>query len=74
MTQLLERAVDEIRHLPDAQQNEIAERLLHELEDAKWDALLARPEAKAKLREMAAKARENYDAGLSTPIVSNEMG
>jgi hypothetical protein len=32
--QLLERAVTEIRQLPDEQQNEIAERLLYELEDA----------------------------------------
>ncbi len=69
MTQLLEHAVAEIRQLPDERQNEIAEQLLHELEDAKWDALFARPEAKAKLRELAAKARANYAAGLSTPII-----
>ncbi len=74
MTQLLERAVTEILQLPEAQQDEIAERLLLELEDAKWDALLARPEAKAKLREMAAKARANYDAGLATPIIPEKMG
>ena len=35
MTQLLEQAIEEIKGLPDLEQNAIAERLLLELENAK---------------------------------------
>jgi hypothetical protein len=68
MTQLLERAVTEIQQLPDAQQNEIAERLLHELEDAKWDALFARPDALVKLEELGNQALDEHLAGRTQPL------
>lgn len=73
MTQLLEQLISEIRQMPEPQQDDIAQRMLEAVEDAKWDTLLARPEAQAKLRELAIKARANYKAGLTTPIIPEEM-
>lgn len=40
----------------------------------KWDELLARPEAKRLLREMAHEARADYQAGQTTDINIAEDG
>jgi len=42
--------------------------------EEKWDRLLAQPEAKRVLREMAREARENYQAGQTTDITITEDG
>jgi O-methyltransferase involved in polyketide biosynthesis len=68
MTQLLEQAITQIKVLSDTQQDSIALRLLEELEDAKWDALLARPEAQVKLNELADQALEEHLAGRTRAL------
>lgn len=40
--------------------------------EKRWDELLARPEAKRVMREMAREAREDYCAGRTTDITITE--
>jgi hypothetical protein len=42
--------------------------------DQRWDELLARPEAKEVMRQMAREAREDFYAGRTTEIVDAEDG
>ncbi len=42
--------------------------------DARWDELLARPEARQLMRQMAREAREDFYAGSTTEIVDTEDG
>jgi hypothetical protein len=42
--------------------------------EEKWDQLLAQPDAKRVLREMAYEAREDYRAGQTTDITITEDG
>ena len=42
--------------------------------EEKWDKLLAKPEAKRVMREMAREAREDYRAGRTTDITITEDG
>ncbi len=43
-------------------------------DEERWDQLLARPEAKRVLREMACEAREDYHAEKTTGITITEDG
>jgi hypothetical protein len=45
-----------------------------ETAEEKWDELLAKPEAKRVMREMAREAREDYRAGRTTDIEITEDG
>ena len=62
MTRLLERAIDEVRKLPEPEQDAIAARILEQIaDDRAWDDAFARsPDVLARL---AAKAREDIAAG-----------
>jgi hypothetical protein len=42
--------------------------------EEKWEALLAEPEAKRVMREMAREAREEYHAGRTTDVETTEDG
>ena len=42
--------------------------------DQRWDELLARPEARQWMRQMAREAREDFYAGRTTEIVDTEDG
>jgi len=42
--------------------------------EEKWDELLAKPEAKRVMREMAREAREDYRTGRTTDIAITEDG
>lgn len=42
--------------------------------DQRWDELLARPEAKQLMRQMAREAREDFYAGRTTEIVETDDG
>jgi hypothetical protein len=68
MTQVLQQALESLNNLPEAQQNEIAMRLLEEIEEAKWQASFARPESKAFLQTMAEKVRAERRAGQTQAI------
>ena len=45
-----------------------------EASQANWDKLLAKPEAKRKLRDMAREALDDYHAGRTTDINVTEDG
>ncbi len=66
MTQVLQQAFDSLQTLPEAQQHEIALRLLEEIEEAKWQASFARSES--FLLAMSEKVRAERRAGATLPI------
>lgn len=67
MTQLLERALEEVRKLSPADQDAIASIILEEIQDDDiWDGTFAR--SQDKLARMAAKAREDIRAGKTKPF------
>lgn len=65
MTQLMERALEELRKLSPAGQDAIASMILEEIEDdARWDEAFS--QSQDKLARMAAKVREDIGAGRTT--------
>lgn len=60
--------VDFARFLEAESEEEIA------ASEASWDELLARPEAKRKLRDMAREALDDYRCGQATDIAVTEGG
>lgn len=56
MMELLRRAMPAIERLPEGDQDEIATRLLDELEEREWDRLVNSPDSLHALRRMAAEA------------------
>ena len=67
MTQLLERAFEEVRKLSPTEQDAIASIILEEIEDEElWDQTFA--QSQDKLARMAATARESIRAGRTKGI------
>ena len=67
MTQSLERAISEIKMLPDQEQDAIAAVILAELEsDRQWDHAFAN--SRAELEQLAEEALEEYRAGRPEPL------
>jgi hypothetical protein len=69
MTPLLERALEEVTHLPVEDQDAIASLILDELADERrWDEAFAR--SQAQLEKLAAKVREDIREGRvkDTPV------
>jgi hypothetical protein len=72
MTQLLEKALEEIRKLSSADQDAIASIILEEIQDEElWDETFAR--SQDKLARMAAKAREDIRAGRTRTLEIDEL-
>ena len=67
MTEMLEKAVAQVKQLPEEQQDAIAALILEEIEDeARWDAAFARsPDTLARL---AAEAEEEDRKGLTKEL------
>jgi hypothetical protein len=65
---LLQQALESLNALPEAQQNEIAMRLLEEIDETKWQASFARPESMDFLQTMAEKVRAERRAGQTKSI------
>ncbi len=67
MTQLLQRAFDEVRKLPDEQQDRIASWILDELEaEDKWAASLAA--SQDVLSQLADEALQEHQAGKTQTL------
>ena len=67
MTRMLAKAVEQVQHLPEAQQDAIASLILEEIEDeARWDAAFAR--SPDLLERMAAEADEEDRQGLTQEL------
>jgi hypothetical protein len=64
MNALLNKAIDAMTKLPEAEQEAIAREVLDRLNaDARWDALLADPRSSLVLSKLAAEARADAARG-----------
>jgi hypothetical protein len=72
MTRLLTKAFEEASRLPDVDQDEIAMRLLEEIEgEDRWDETLAKsPDALGKLAD---KALEDFKAGRTKKLGFDDL-
>jgi hypothetical protein len=68
MTQLLEKAFNEVQRLSEKEQNTIAERILLELDEQRWTELFATPESQAWLEEMGAQALAAHETGKTIAL------
>jgi hypothetical protein len=72
MSQLLEKALAQVRKLPELEQDAIATLILDELSDEqRWDDTFAKTQD--KLASMAAKAREDIQAGRIRRVGMDEL-
>lgn len=63
MTEQLQLAIEALRRLPDDAQDAIAARILEEIEEQEWDAIVSKPHVRARLRELGRQALEEDQAG-----------
>ncbi len=64
MTTLLEKAITELKNLPEGEQDRIARELLDVLaSDRRWDALFADPRSESLLKSLADEARDDIARG-----------
>jgi hypothetical protein len=73
MTQLLEKAFQEVQQLSDEEQNAIAERILLELDEQRWTELFETPESLAMLEELGAEALAEHKAGKTRALEIEEL-
>ena len=67
MTELLERAIAQLKSLPADEQNAIASIIMEELEDeARWDTTFAK--SQDALAKLAAEAMAEYHAGTTQEL------
>ena len=63
MTEQLQHAIEALQQLPENAQNAIATRILEEIEEQEWDAIVRKPRVQARLREMGRQALAEDKAG-----------
>lgn len=69
MTQLLEKLFEQASQLPDEEQDELARRMLAELEaENRWAELLSTSKSKDALERMAGEALAAHRAGRTKPL------
>ena len=74
MSQLMERAILEVKQLPESDQEAIAAIILEVIDsDRRWDELFARPESADLLSRMADEALAEIQAGRAKPLDLNEL-
>lgn len=56
MTEQLQQAIEALQQLPSDTQNTIASRILEEIEEQEWDAIVSKPQVQARLRELGRQA------------------
>jgi len=67
MIDTLRRLIERLEQLPEDEQEEIARRIeaiVEDVDDRKWDELLATPESIAYLDKLAAEAKREREAGM----------
>ena len=68
MTLLLERAINEVKKLTDDQQDALAQLILENLDEQRWDELFSRPESETLLEKLANEALAEYHVGKTQNI------
>ena len=63
VTERMQLAIRRLQSLPDERQNDMAERILDELDELEWDAIVSKPQVQQALRRLVAEAREQDAAG-----------
>ena len=63
VTDQMQLAIRRLQSLPDERQNDMAERILDEIDELEWDAIVSRPEVRQALRRLAVEARRQDAAG-----------
>ena len=63
MTSPLQQAIEALQNLPENEQNAIAERILEEIEELEWNAIVSKLSVKKRLRELSQEAHKDYLAG-----------
>ncbi len=51
------------QQLPDVSQNALAQRILEEIEEQEWDAIISKPQVKHKLLTLADEAWKEHEDG-----------
>ena len=64
MTEQLQHAIEVLQRLPADAQDAIAARILEEIEEQEWDAIVSQPHVRANLRELGRQALEEDRAGM----------
>ena len=68
MTHLLEEAINKLKQLDPAQQDDIAAVILAELEQANWDKQIEQDLRAGKLDKLIQRGREDIASGRSDPL------
>ena len=68
MTQLLEEAINKLKQLDPAQQDDIAAVILAELEQANWDKQIEQDLRAGRLDKLIQRVREDIAGGRSDPL------
>ena len=63
MTEQLQHAIEALQRLPTNAQNAIATRILEEIEEQEWDAIVSKPTVQTRLRELGRQALEEDRVG-----------
>ncbi len=72
MTQLMEIAIERLKRIPEAEQDEVASRIIDELEDDElWDEKFSR--SQSVLDRLANKAKADIQAGRVRSIGIDEL-
>jgi hypothetical protein len=74
MSQLMERAIQEARQLPESDQEAIASIILQEIDaERRWEELFARPESAELLSRMADEALVEVRSGRARKLDLKEL-
>ena len=63
MIERLREAIEALQRLPVDAQNVIAERILEEIEEQEWSAIVSKPHVQVRLRELGRQALKEDEAG-----------
>jgi hypothetical protein len=63
MTEQLQHAIEALQRLPADAQNAIAKRILEEIEEQEWDAIVSKPHIQKRLSELGKQALQEDRVG-----------
>jgi hypothetical protein len=74
MSELMEKAIQKVKQLPEPDQESIASIILQEIDsEHRWAELFGRPESAGVLARLAAEVLADARAGRATPLDVNEL-
>ena len=74
MSELMEKAIQKVKQLPEHDQESIASIILQEIDsEHRWEELFGRPESPGVLARLAAEALADARAGRARPLDVNDL-